>query len=114
MRLRDKLSDKPTETIEGLRHRIWKLEVENAQLHIDNNAMAAELVGNIPEATHWLQLKVWRQRVALDVLNRKVLSQRFVLREVERLGRGLTRYEYELARARIENDQLRERIEDPE
>jgi len=48
------------------------------------------------------------------VLNRRVVSQRFVLRALDELGRSLTAAEYRAARARVTNAQLRDRIEDPD
>jgi hypothetical protein len=55
--------------------------------------------------------KIRRQREALDILNRRVVSQRFQLRTLEGLGRGLTRDEYAEARAAEQNEQLRNRID---
>lgn len=80
------------------------------ELMDDKSALQAQLDGNIPSATFWLQHKVDRQAAALDALNRKVITQRFVLRETNRLGRGLTREEYLQARKEVENEQLRDRI----
>ena len=61
-------------------------------------------------ATAWLQCKVWRQAAALDALNRRVVSQRFVLRTLDELGRSLTAEESRSARAAIANAALRDRI----
>lgn len=63
---------------------------------------------NCPDSS-WLQAKVAAQAQALDVLNRRVLNQRLQLRELNRLGRGLTRDEYLEARERLTSDQVRER-----
>jgi len=60
-----------------------------------------------------LQRKVWRQAAALDLLNRRVVSQRFVLRTLDELGRSLTADEYRAARNRVADPPVRERIEDP-
>jgi hypothetical protein len=68
----------------------------------------------LPAATRWLQRKVWRQAAALDALNRRVVTQRFVLRTLDELGRSLTATEYWAARARVANAALRDRIEDPD
>jgi hypothetical protein len=76
-------------------------------------ALRAQLEGDIPKATEWLQYKVWRQRLALDILNRKVVTQRFVLRTLEELGRGLTRDEYIKARD-SQPENLQDRIEEVE
>ena len=63
--------------------------------------LRADLVeGDVPAATRWLQRKVWRQAAALDALNRRVVSQRFVLRTLDDLGRSLTAAEYRSARSR--------------
>lgn len=74
-------------------------------------ALRAQLEGDIPKATEWLQWKVWLQRNALDKLNRRVVSQRFVLRTLEELGRGLSREEYLAAKAQ-QPEAIQERIED--
>lgn len=87
------------------RNKIWALESEVA-------ALQAQLDGNIPKATEWLQWKVWRQRTALDALNRKVVNQRFVLRTLEELGRGLSREEFLKAKA-TQPEALQERIGEP-
>ena len=71
-----------------------------------------QLEGNIPDATFWLQRKVHAQRAALDRLNHKVVSQRFVLRTLEEMGRGLSREEYIEARDR-QPENLKDRIEEP-
>ena len=74
--------------------------------------LRADLVeGDVPAATRWLQRKVWRQAAALDALNRRVVSQRFVLRTLDGLGRSLSVEEYRSARAAVVNEQSRERIE---
>ena len=73
------------------------------------HALREVVAGNIPEAMSWLQMKVDRQKKALDALNRKVVAQRFVLRTQEELGRGLSREEYLEARNR-QPEQLQERI----
>ncbi|MFC9434557.1 hypothetical protein [Nocardia sp. NPDC057030] len=57
---------------------------------------------------------MWRQAAALDVLNRRVVTQRFVLRTLDQLGRSLTSDEYRAARAAIANAELRDRIDDPD
>lgn len=72
-----------------------------------------QLEGNIPDATFWLYRKVHAQRAALDKLNHRVVSQRFVLRTLEELGRGLSREEYISARDR-QPDNLKARIAETE
>ena len=63
------------------------------------------------KATRWLQRKVLRQAAALDTLNRRVVTQRFVLRTLDELGRSLTPDEYTAARTAIANEALRDRID---
>ena len=86
------------------------LRQQVAELTAERDALRAQLQGDIPAATRWLQRKVWRQAAALDVLNRRVVSQRFVLRTLDGLGRSLSTTEYGAARARVANAELRERI----
>ncbi len=93
--------------LSGLRAQLVKLAAER-------DALRDQLAGDLPKATRWLQRKVWRQAAALDVLNRRVVTQRFVLRTLDELGRSLTADEYRAARARISNAQLRDRIDDPD
>lgn len=66
--------------------------------------------GDIPEACRWLQSKAHRQAVALDRLNRRVSNQRLQLRTLNELGRGLTVEEFLEAKAKLQNEQLSERI----
>ena len=80
----------------------------------ERDALRAQLEGDLPAATKWLQRKVWRQAAALDGLNRRVVSQRFVLRTLDGLGRSLTAAEYKAARDAVANPQLRERIDEPD
>lgn len=77
----------------------------------ERDALRAQIEGDLPTATRWLQRKVWRQAAALDALNRRVVSQRFVLRTLDGLGRSLSVEEYRSARAAVANEQSRERIE---
>jgi len=79
----------------------------------ERDALRAQLEGDLPTATKWLQRKVWRQAAALDALNRRIVSQRFVLRTLDGLGRSLTAAEYTAARNAVANPQLRERIDEP-
>jgi hypothetical protein len=92
---------------------IADLRAELVEVTAERDALRAQLAGDLPTATRWLQRKVWRQAAALDTLNRRVVSQRFVLRTLDGLGRSLTAAEYRQARDRISDDRLRERIEDP-
>ncbi len=84
------------------------------ELTAERDALRAQLDGDLPSATRWLQRKVWRQAMALDALNRRVVTQRFVLRTLDELGRSLTTTEYRAARARTADTQLRDRIDDPD
>jgi hypothetical protein len=90
------------------------LRRELVELAAERDALRAQLEGDLPAATRWLQRKVWRQAAALDALNRRVVTQRFVLRTLDELGRSLTAAEYWAARARVANAALRDRIEDPD
>jgi hypothetical protein len=89
------------------------LQAELAELRAERDILRAQLEKDLPTATRWLQRKVWRQAVALDALNRRVVTQRFVLRTLDQLGRSLTRAEYLAARDQISNEQLRARIDNP-
>lgn len=84
------------------------------ELTAERDAWRAQLDGDLPAATRWLQRKVWRQAAALDALNRRVVSQRFVLRTLDELGRSLTAAEYLAARAGTADPRLRDRISDPD
>ena len=70
------------------------------ELAAERDALRAQLEGDLPSATRWLQRKVWRQAAALDALNRRVVAQRFVLRTLDELGRSLSTEEYQAARSR--------------
>ena len=83
------------------------------ELAAERDALRAQLEGDLPAATRWLQRKVWRQAAALDALNRRVVSQRFVLRTLDELGRSLTAAEYQSARARVRDQVLLSRAADP-
>jgi hypothetical protein len=87
---------------------------ELVELAAERDALRAQLEGDLPAATRWLQRKVWRQAAALGALNRRVVTQRFVLRTLDGLGRSLTAAEYRAARARVANAALRDRIEPPD
>lgn len=87
------------------------LRTQLVELAAERDALKAQLEGDLPSATRWLQRKVWRQAVALDVLNRRVVSQRFVLRTLDGVGRSLSADQYRAARDAIANSALRERID---
>jgi hypothetical protein len=84
-----------------------------AEVTAERDALRAQLEGDLPAATRWLQRKVWRQAAALSGLNRRVVTQRFVLRTLDGLGRSLTAAEYRTARDAVANPQLRDRIDEP-
>jgi|SRR5271165_1854421 len=86
------------------------MRAELVELAAERDALRAQLAGDLPAATRWLQRKVWRQAAELDRLNRRVASQRFVLRTLNELGRSLTADEYRTARTAVSNVQLRDRI----
>ena len=90
-------------TTTDLRHELLELAAER-------DALRAQLEGDLPPATRWLQGKVWRQARELDRLNRRVTSQRFVLRALDGLGRSLTAEEFRTARDALSNANLRDRI----
>ena len=87
------------------------LRTELLELAAERDALRAQLEGDLPRATRWLQRKVWRQAAALDLLNRRVVGQRFVLRTLDGLGRSLSADEYRDARDAVGNAALRERID---
>jgi hypothetical protein len=87
------------------------LRTRLVELAAERDALKAQLEGDLPGATRWLQRKVWRQAAALDLLNRRIVSQRFVLRTLDGLGRSLSADEYRAARDAIGNPALRERID---
>lgn len=87
------------------------LRQELVELTAERDALRAQLAGDLPSATRWLQRKVWRQAAELDRLNRRVTSQRFVLRTLAELGRTLTADEYRTAREAVTDPQLKDRIE---
>lgn len=87
------------------------LRTQLVELAAECDALKAQLEADLPTATQWLQRKVWRQAAALDLLNRRIVSQRFVLRTLDGLGRSLSAEEYRTARDAIGNQALRERID---
>lgn len=66
------------------------------------------------ENTSWLQAKVAAQKAALDALHSSVVRQRFQLRTLNELGRGLTKDEFLVAKKAVENEQAAKRIGDPD
>ncbi len=66
-----------------------------------------------PHSPSWLQSKVARQKAALDRLHSTIVRQRFQLRILNELGRGLTTEEFLKAKTEIENEQTAKRVGDP-
>lgn len=86
------------------------LVTENAELRHEIDVLRQAN----PDVMRWFYArKSHRQSAALDVLCRKLTTLHFQLREIHRLGRGLTRDEYLAARDRVESEQHRERIAEP-
>lgn len=100
------MTQEPThrETMQAAEIRELRRELDAASREID--ALTAQLEGDVPRATEWLQTKVWRQRAALDRLNKRVVAQRWYLRLCTSLGRPPTREEYQLARQDAERWEL--------
>ena len=88
------------------------LRAELVDVTAERDALRAQLAGDLPTATRWLQRKVWRQAEALDALHRRVVTQRFVLRTLDQLGRSLTASEYRAARDQVADERLRDRIDE--
>lgn len=94
------------ERYRNLHKRHWELFNEHKALQLSVQEKLSA------EDRSWLQAKVATQRKALDVLNRKVLTQRFRLRVLAEMGRDLTKDEYLVAKEKLENQQVKERIYD--
>lgn len=60
----------------------------------------------------WLQAKVAAQAQALDLMHNRIVNQRFQLRVLNELGRGLTKDEFLAAKDKVENEQTAKRIGD--
>lgn len=90
---------------------IATLRRQLAEVTAERDVLRAQLEGNLPSATAWLQSKVWRQRVALDTMNRSVLTTRFALRLMNRLREPVTAAEWKAAREALTED-LRERVDE--
>lgn len=89
------------------------MRLEIAELKQERDVLLRQIDGDPEASLYFYQRKALRQRDALDRLNRRILSQRFVLRTLEELGRGLSREEYLKARDAVQNEQARSRIDDP-
>jgi hypothetical protein len=95
--------------------RCAELERENRILHVQLEKRLDEALtsGEWLFVQGWLQQKVAHQKAVLDGLNRRIISQRFVLRTLDRLGRGLSLDEYREARDKV-GEPLRDRIDAPD
>lgn len=100
----------PVDQERYLADKVRELETEVSRLTLDRNILEAIRKEDVPSALWWYQRKCRRQRLALDRLNRRVLSQRFALRAMDRLGMRLSREQYTEAR-NAEREELRERID---
>ena len=89
---------------------VLKLKNEAYELRDEIAALKALIDGDIPAGVSRLMSKADRQRAALDKLHTRVVNQRFHLRTLNELGRGLTKEEYEAARDHVENDQVKDRL----
>jgi hypothetical protein len=83
-----------------------------AEVTAERDALRAQLEGDLPSATAWLQSKVWRQRNQLDVMNRSVLSHRFALRLMNSIREPVTAEEWKKAREALTDERLRERVDE--
>lgn len=90
-----------------------EMRAEIASLTQERDALLRQIEGDPSLSLGFYQRKCLRQRLTLDALNRRVVSQRFVLRTLEELGRGLSKEEYLKARDSLQNESVRERIEVP-
>jgi hypothetical protein len=91
---------------------IVKLRMALAEAVDEIDVLKARLDGDIPRALHWLQGKAERQRLALDGLNRRVLSLHFALRLMNRLREPVTAAEWKQARETVADEALRKRIDE--
>jgi hypothetical protein len=87
---------------------------EILELQRERDALLKQIEGDPELSLYFYQRKAIRQRDALDRLNRRVVSQRFQLRTLNELGRGLTKEEFLEARNALQNEALQERIGNPE
>jgi len=98
--------------------RIRQLHNENIELRQklaicerDRDTYLDQLEGR-KDLMWWAQLKVHRQRVALDDLTRRNTNLRFALRLHDQLrGHALTKEEWKAARDAMTNEQHQERID---
>jgi hypothetical protein len=89
---------------------IMGLRAELAETRAERDALRAQLEGNLPSATAWLQAKVWRQRSALDLANQALARHRFALALLGRIREPVTAAEWLAARDALASEQYRDRI----
>lgn len=77
---------------------VSRLRLELAEARSECVALRAQLEADPCAATWWLQSKVWRQRLALDRLERRNGTLRFALRLMNRLREPVTAQEWKSAR----------------
>ena len=84
------------------------------ELKMERDALLKQIEGDPEYVLYFYQRKSLRQRAARDQLNRRNLSLRFALRVHEAIHGPLSREEYLKARDAVQDEQLRERIDDPD
>ena len=106
------LKSKPEEGLHTLREKLAAQSRELAELRSEVTMLRDALYGEPRDGIPWAIMKVHRQRKALDILHSKVVRQRFQLRVLNELGRGLTRDEFLAAKAQVraDNEDVGERI----
>jgi hypothetical protein len=82
------------------------------ELTWERDALLKQIAGDPSHSLFFYQRKTGRQRTALDQLNRRNSSLRFALRLHERIHGSLTQEEYQKARVEVENEQLRDRLDE--
>lgn len=87
---------------------------ELAEARAEAAALRAQVEGDPSLAKSFYQRKSYRQTLAADRAHSRLVRQRFELRTLNELGRGLTREEWLAARNATPNGQVRDRIGDPE
>src|SRR5271155_5180842 len=100
----------PAADLRKVRQDLMDLRREHTQLQAERDTLRNQLDGK-PDLMWWVQAKADRQRKALDLLNRRVVNQRFQLRTLNELGRGLTTAEFLTAKEQLANEQVKNLIE---
>jgi hypothetical protein len=81
---------------------IRQLRTEIAELTAERDELRRCFEGSEDKAMWWSLAKVARQRDALGMRCSRATRWHFEVRELNRLGRGLTREEYQAARGRLD------------